>query len=114
MGEALDQLGAHYIAHHQRFASDAPDEQWLEVAGREGWVVLTRDKRIRWRPAELEAFLDHKVIVFVLVSGNVSAAETANVISSSYQKVLRLAANAKPPAMFRVTRTGLISPIKIR
>lgn len=114
MGEALDQLGAHYIAHHRRFAPDVPDEVWLEVAGREGWVVLTRDKRIRWRPAELEAFREHKVIVFVLVSGNVSATETADLISRLYQKVLRLAANAKPPAMFRVTRTGLISPIKIR
>lgn len=110
----LDQLGVPYIAHHQRFAPDAPDEEWLEVAGREGWIVLTRDKRIRWRPAELEAFRDHKVIVFVLVSGNVSAAETASLISGLYSRIVRLASTAKPPAMYRVTRSGTISPIKIK
>jgi predicted nuclease of predicted toxin-antitoxin system len=114
LGEALDQLDAPYIAHHQRFAPNAPDEEWLEAAGREGWVVLTRDKRIRWRPAELEAFRDHKVIVFVLVSGNVSAAETASLISGLYPKILRFAAVAKPPAMYRVTRSGTITPIKIK
>jgi predicted nuclease of predicted toxin-antitoxin system len=114
LGEALDQIGANYIAHRDRFEPDAPDEVWLEAAGREGWAVITRDKRIRWRPAELEAFRDHKVIVFVLVSGNVSAAETATLISSLYPKIVRLAAAAKPPAMYRVTRSGSISLIKIR
>lgn len=114
LGEALDQLGVSYIAHHQRFTPDASDESWLEVAGREGWIVLTRDKRIRWRPAELEAFRDHEVIVFVLISGNVSAAETADLISRLYPKILRLAVQAKPPAMYRVTRAGTISPIKIK
>lgn len=114
MGEALDQLGVPYIAHHQRFAPDAPDEEWLEVAGREGWIVLTRDKRIRWHPAELEAFRNHKVVVFALVSGNMSAVETADLISRLYLKILRLAAQAKPPVLFRVTRTGVGKPIKIK
>jgi hypothetical protein len=114
LGEALDKIGANYIAHHQRFEPGEPDEVWLEVAGREGWVVLTRDKRIRWRPAELDAFRDHKVVVFVLVSGNMSAAETADLIARLYPKILRLAIQAKPPVMYRVTRTGTISLIKIK
>lgn len=114
LGEALDKIGANYIAHHQRFEPGEPDEVWLEVAGREGWIVLTRDKRIRWRPAELEAFRDHRVIVFVLVSGNMSAAGTADLISRLYPKILRLAAHAKPPAMYRVTQTGTIGPIKLK
>ncbi|KAB2318673.1 hypothetical protein F8A86_09880 [Betaproteobacteria bacterium SCN1] len=83
LGEALDKLGAPYIAHHQRFAPDAPDEAWLEVAGREGWIVITRDKHIRRRPAELDAFRTHQVTVFVFAGGNASAAETAELVTRS-------------------------------
>lgn len=114
LGEALDKIGANYIAHHQRFAPNAPDEAWLEVAGREGWVVLTRDKHIRRRPAELEAFQTHKVTVFVLAAGNVSAAETAELITRLYDKIQRLAAQAQPPVMVGVTRSGISKPIKFK
>lgn len=114
LGVALDAIGAHYIPHHQLFAPAAPDEKWLEVAGREGWVVLTRDKHIRRRPAELEAFQTHQVTVFVLAAGNASAAETAELITSLYKKIQRLAAQAKPPVMYSVTRSGISKPIKFK
>lgn len=32
------------------------DNDWMTVVGRLGWIVLTRDRRIRTRPAELEAY----------------------------------------------------------
>lgn len=114
LGEALDQLVVPYIAHHQRFAPDAPDEEWLAVAGRESWIVLTRDKHIRRRPSELEAFREHKVIVFVLAVGNASAAETAELITRLYDKIQRLANQAKPPVMYSVTRSGISKPIKFK
>lgn len=114
LGEALDKLGAPYIAHHQRFAPGAPDEEWLEVAGREGWIVITRDKHIRRRPAELDAFRTHQVIVFVLAGGNASAAETADLVTRLYGKILKLANQAKPPAMYSVTRSRGGKPIKFK
>ena len=114
LGEALEGLGASYVAHHQRFAPDAPDEEWLAVAGRENWIVLTRDKHIRRRPAELEAFRAHKVIVFVLAAGNASAAETADLVTRLYGKIQRLAMRAKPPVMHNVTRSGVGKPIKFK
>ena len=49
-----------------RFAPDTPDWEWLAEAGREGWLVITRDKRIRHRPAEMEAIREHGVGCFVL------------------------------------------------
>lgn len=114
LGEALDKLGAPYIAHHQRFAPDAPDEAWLEVAGREGWIVITRDKHIRRRPAELDAFRTHQVTVFVFAGGNASAAETAELVTRLYGKIVKLAHQAKPPVMYSVTRSGIGKPIKFK
>lgn len=114
LGEALAKIGAKYIAHHQRFAPDAPDEEWLAVAGREAWIVLTRDKHIRRRPTELEAFREHKVIVFVLAAGNASAAETADLVTRLYDKIQWLATQAKPPVMYSVTRSGIGKPTKFK
>jgi len=38
-----------------------PDLDWMPVIGRRGLVVLTRDRRIRTRPAELRAYWDHGI-----------------------------------------------------
>ncbi|MBT9538576.1 hypothetical protein [Thiobacillus sp.] len=69
---------------------------------------------IRARPAELEAFQSHQVTVFVLAAGNASAAETAELITRLYDKIQRLAAQAKPPVMVSVTRSGISKPIKFK
>lgn len=49
LGEALIAANIDFIAHHQRFAPNAPDTEWLAIAGRERWIVLTRDQNIRRR-----------------------------------------------------------------
>jgi hypothetical protein len=35
------------------------DLEWMPVVGRNGWIVLTRDRRIRTRPAEQLAYWEH-------------------------------------------------------
>ena len=49
-----------------RFPDDTADEIWLAEAGRQGWVVVTRDKQIRRRYAERRAILDNNVGCFIL------------------------------------------------
>ena len=49
---ALRAAGAHVERLTDHFAKGTPDEVWLERAGRESWIVLTRDKRIRYRKLE--------------------------------------------------------------
>lgn len=42
------------------------DEDWIELAGRENWVVLTKDDRIRYRRVERDAFVGVRLRVFCL------------------------------------------------
>jgi hypothetical protein len=69
LDEALRHADVPFIAHHERFADNLPDEDWLEIAGTEGWIVITRDKNIRRKPNEIQAYRDNNVIAFVLASG---------------------------------------------
>jgi hypothetical protein len=113
LGEALTAAGIAFIPHHQRFAPNCPDEDWLPVAGKEGWIVLTRDKNIRRKPNELQAFKANRVLAIVLSSGQASAADTADLVIRLYPKLMRKVQNAKPPAMFTVTLAGTISAVKL-
>ncbi|PRA81450.1 hypothetical protein CQ045_09550 [Microbacterium sp. MYb66] len=39
----------------------ALDLQWMPAVGRAGFIVVTRDRRIRTRPAELTAYREHGI-----------------------------------------------------
>jgi hypothetical protein len=113
LGEALTKYGIPFIPHHDRFAPACPDEEWLKIAGKESWIVLTRDKNIRRKPNELRAFREHGVIAFVLTGGDATAADTASLVTTLYPRMLRKAQGVRPPAMFTLTMGGSIGVIKL-
>lgn len=72
VADALRQAGAEIEVHDSHFPQDARDEEWLRAVGERGWIVLTRDDRIRYRFHERTALLQARVRAFVLVRRNVS------------------------------------------
>src|SRR4051794_29830662 len=51
------------------FSHDVTDPEWLRVIGERGWLVITRDKRIRYRPGEQRALRENDVGCFCLTQG---------------------------------------------
>ncbi len=51
------------------------DTEWLELCGRNGWVVLAKDKNIRRRPVEIQCIQENAVKAFVIPVGGLTAAE---------------------------------------
>lgn len=82
------------------------DVDWLACAGQQGWAVLMKDERIRYRPAERAALIDHQVRAFCLASGNLRAAEMAELYLGVLDKLVVECA-APGPFLFVVTRSGL-------
>ncbi len=116
MGEALTAAGIKFTPHHDHFEQACPDVEWLPVVGRKGWVVVTRDKNIRRKPNELQAFKENNVFAIVLSSGSssqASAADTAELLLKLLPKLMRKIQVSKPPAMFTVTLMGTISQVKL-
>lgn len=56
---------------------DVEDVEWLELCGREGWIALTKDRRVRYRRYEIAAVRRHRVRAFALASGNLRAVDQA-------------------------------------
>ncbi len=69
---ALRDLGfvIHTLAdvYGERRSQGISDREWIERAGRESPVVLTKDDRIRYRPVEREAFVAAGLRVFCLTT----------------------------------------------
>ena len=65
--EILRAAGFTVERHRDHFPPECPDEDWLAEVGRRGWVALTHDARIRYKPNELAAVIRHRVRLLVIV-----------------------------------------------
>ncbi len=72
------------------------DDEWLERAGREAWLVFTKDKRIRYRHVEVEAIRTHRVKAFVLASGNLTGQQQAGRFLTNLERIRTAALDAGP------------------
>lgn len=65
--EILGAAGLRVERHGDHFGPAATDEEWLETVGRNGWIAITHDARIRYKPNELAAVVRHRVALLVVV-----------------------------------------------
>jgi hypothetical protein len=84
---ALRNAGARVEVHDAHFRPDCPDDEWLPEVGRRGWVVLTKDARIRYRPSERSALERAGVVAMVLTAGNLTGAEMAKLFVKSLGRI---------------------------
>ena len=109
IAERLRQNHVHVEVHDDHFPQNALDEDWLSEVGKRGWIVLTKDDRLRYRPAALESYRRHDVRVFIFGSGEMKAQEMADAFTKALPKVLRFVRNKPAPFFARISRTGLVS-----
>jgi len=85
---------------------DAADEVWLTHVGRQGWVAVFRDTRIRYRPAERDALERYTVrAVSITTNRNLKIAEQSALIGRHMAKIEILA--GEPPAYYTLNTSGL-------
>jgi len=107
----LDVLGRLEIPHErhlEHFARGVPDDQWLPLVGKNGWVLLTADKRIRYNLLEKRALEQHSVREFVFASGNLSGPEMAAALELALERMRNTCRKALPPFVASITRKGEI------
>jgi len=112
---ALIGAGEQAIAHDQRFPPDAPDVVWLAEAGRQHWIVLTKDKRIRYRELEREALIRGGLAAFVLTSSGLRGEEIAALVLEHLSRIKHLAAFQPRPFVASVNKSGVqVFPFSVR
>lgn len=66
---------------------EVSDLEWLAYCGHEDLVVLTKDRRIRYRRQEISAVSNHGVKLFALASANLRAIEQAQRFTTHRQRI---------------------------
>lgn len=103
VGRRLAEEGIRIAFHDDHFPQGTPDTEWLRDVGRRGWIVLTKDTRIRYRPNEKQALLGAGVRAFAFASGNLSGAQMSDAIVKALPKMLKLLATHRRAFVARIT-----------
>jgi hypothetical protein len=72
------------------------DQDCLRDVGQHGWVVLLKDSKIRYRPAELDAITEHRIRALCLANANLRAVDQAERLVANLLQITHLADEPGP------------------
>lgn len=111
MPDALRAAGAavHVMAdvYGERIGQGLADTEWLRDAGKNGWVVLMKDDKIRYRPAELESLTTSGVRAFCLTNANLRGSDMAERFVEQLPKIQKIASEQAGPYIYGVYTDGV-------
>lgn len=89
------------------FPVDTPDTHWLREAGNNGWLVITRDRKIRTRPGERGAIMEYGVGCFILTYKQpLTKEEITQMILENIEEMKRRFRQTPRPFIYTVSRRG--------
>jgi hypothetical protein len=109
IAEALRAKGLTVVVHDDVFAQGTPDSEWLPNIGSKGWIVLTKDTRIRYRTNEREALLRAHTRTFVLRSGNLTGQQMADAFMKALPKIEAVLRDREAPFIAGVSVSGNVT-----
>ena len=101
--EILKAAGLTVKKHRDHFAPQCPDEEWLRSIGEWGWIALTHDRRIRYKPNERDAVVRHRVALFVII-GHAPHAKLAHAFVNTLPRIKSFIERHHPPYIAKVHR----------
>ncbi|GGP03536.1 hypothetical protein LDL08_10835 [Nonomuraea glycinis] len=99
------------LAEHYGVPQDETieDTRWIEDSAKLGWAVLMKDKRIRYRQAEIDAVIEHQARCFVITRGDLTSTAYAARFISNQQAIF--AAADTPGPFIRAVHTDRLERV---
>jgi hypothetical protein len=98
---------------HKRQRSPCPipdtavqDHVWIPEVARRGWLILTRDRRIQERPAEIAAVRDFGARLVALTGGDAGSVFAQLEVVMCRWRDLEACITEPPPFIYAATRTS--------
>ena len=101
--EILAAAGLTVHSHFGLSDPSTPDREWLAQVSAKDWVAVTHDKRIRYKPNELAAVVEHRAALLVVI-GDAPHAELAASFVAIKDKVIAFVAAHERPFIAKVYR----------
>ena len=108
VADRLRSEGMKVEVHDDHLPPDAPDEEWITLVGRKGWVAVTRDKNVRYRAAELASIRTHSARVLVVRTKNATGLDIAALLVAGRRRIARFAQSTPAPFVAAIYRSGQV------
>ena len=92
-GLSIVTLAEHYGMPRDQTVTDV---EWIGECARRDWVALMKDARIRRRPAEKEAIIQHSIRCFCLARADLTSDEAARRYLVNLDRILAACAESGP------------------
>jgi predicted nuclease of predicted toxin-antitoxin system len=106
LAHGMREFGEDVVHLTDHFPQDAVDSEWLPFVGENQLVLVTRDERIRWKPAEIAAVKVHKVAVFFLGGKKLKRCDLIEQVVRNWRRMKQVAATEHRPFAIRVPPHG--------
>ena len=106
IADRLRQEGIKVEVHDDHLPNTAPDEEWIALVGEKGWIALTKDKRIRYRRAEIRSVVANAARLIVIQINNVRAVDIAEALVRGRRRIARFTAKREGPFVAAIYRDG--------
>ncbi|TET32920.1 MAG: hypothetical protein E3J72_18500 [Planctomycetota bacterium] len=98
-GEEVEYLGDHYPLN-------ISDKDLLADIGEKGWVLISREKEIRYKPAEKAAFVKHSNGAFLLSGKKLSGCKIIQQLVRNWHRIKEKADNTRKPFIYCIPPNG--------
>lgn len=109
----LRALGILVEVHDDHFPRDEDDTVWLQACGSNGWIVLTKDERIRRDPAEVRAIIASGAHAIFIGRQDVTAEEMLQDLTLALPRMMKRLAGAQKPTYLLVHKGGRIDRLAV-
>jgi len=107
VADAVKKMRKDVLWLEDKFPQDVRDTEWLAMAGDEGWLVITHDTKIRARPGERQAIVEHGVGCFILsYKQPLKKGEIVDLIASTLDEMERKFEATPRPFIYTISKNG--------
>jgi hypothetical protein len=95
----------------EEFHTGAKDPEWLPAAAANGWILLSKDDKWRYRSEEKEILIRARARAFIFMSKSARREEIAEAIVSAMPRIANVIRDHEPPFVARVLLSGFVGVI---
>jgi len=109
VASALKDAGQAVELHSDHFPGDAADSDWIPVVGKQGWVILTKDRSIKSNQIEIMSLLAANTHCFNLVSAEMTGPQMGTAFVTALDQMIGIVSKTPPPIIGNVTKSGNVT-----
>lgn len=106
LARGMQGFGEDVMHLKDEFQDDAKDIEWLPYIGDNNIILVTKDDRIRYHPAELNALKAHKVGAFILSGKNLNGCQLIQQLVRNWPRMKEYAKKTDRPFAFKIPPKG--------